>query len=143
VIEGWADQHALLVEKLRDPARRSWIGASVKHPLSGIASCGVCSSPMCVRTRTLRTRASAVGQIVELAVLGAEQERPELLCRVDQHIPARVPRVAHRDAPAAHGCELYTRAIRVAVPALAPLERRGTHRRRRQLHRQPTKSCML
>jgi hypothetical protein len=28
---GWVDPHALVVAKLRDPVRHSWIGASVKH----------------------------------------------------------------------------------------------------------------
>lgn len=41
-----AEEHALLVEKLRDPSRRSWIDASIKHLLAGIARCGVCGSPM-------------------------------------------------------------------------------------------------
>ncbi|GAA5141722.1 recombinase family protein [Pseudonocardia adelaidensis] len=38
--------HALLVQKLRDPARRSWVDASVKHLLVGLAHCGVCGSPL-------------------------------------------------------------------------------------------------
>jgi hypothetical protein len=42
-----------------------------------------------VRSVSLKTCAIAVGQIVELAVLGAERERPELLCGVDKYIPVR------------------------------------------------------
>jgi site-specific DNA recombinase len=38
--------HALLVQKLRDPARRSWVDASVKHLFVGLARCGVCGSPL-------------------------------------------------------------------------------------------------
>jgi site-specific DNA recombinase len=41
-----AQDHALLVQKLRDPARRSWVDASVKHLLVGLARCGVCGSPL-------------------------------------------------------------------------------------------------
>ncbi|WP_219419423.1 recombinase family protein [Pseudonocardia nigra] len=51
VIASWdpiisAEEHALLAEKLYDPARRSWVDASVKHLLAGLARCGVCGSPL-------------------------------------------------------------------------------------------------
>lgn len=38
--------HRLLVAKLTDPRRRSWVDGSVKHLLAGLAVCGECGSPM-------------------------------------------------------------------------------------------------
>jgi len=38
--------HRLLVAKLTNPARRSWVDGSVKHLLAGLAVCGECGAPM-------------------------------------------------------------------------------------------------
>ena len=48
-----ASDHALLVEKLCDPSRRSWKDASVKHLLTCLAYCGVCGAPV---RRTVNNR---------------------------------------------------------------------------------------
>jgi hypothetical protein len=45
--------HALLVEKLCDPGRRSWKDGRVKHLLTGLAFCGVCGAPV---RRTVNNR---------------------------------------------------------------------------------------
>jgi DNA invertase Pin-like site-specific DNA recombinase len=38
--------HALLVERLCDPSRRSWKDGGVKHLLTFLAHCGVCGAPV-------------------------------------------------------------------------------------------------
>lgn len=46
--------YRLLVDKLTDPARRTWRDGSVKHLLVGIAECGVCGAP-CRRVKNRGT----------------------------------------------------------------------------------------
>jgi len=59
VVAAWrpiisAHDRKLLVAKLTDPKRRSWVDASVKHLLAGLARCGVCGSPMVRRINRQR-----------------------------------------------------------------------------------------
>src|SRR6185312_13084692 len=58
--------------------------------------------------------------VVELAVLGAGQERGDLRPRVDERGAGREPGIAHRDLAVRQVRHLNARAVGVAVLALLP-----------------------
>src|SRR5689334_18569109 len=70
------------------------------------------------------TRPRLPDQVVELAVLGAQEERRDLVRGVDQSRPVGVAGVADRDVAAVQAGHLDAVAARVAAAALAPLLRR-------------------
>lgn len=61
-----------------------------------------------------------MGQVVELAVLDAEQQRLYLRGRIDEGGPVGVTGVPHRHIPSGQPRELHTGSLGVAVPALLP-----------------------
>src|SRR5580698_10162988 len=74
--------------------------------------------------------ARELDHVVELAVLGAGQERGDLRLRVDERGTAGEPGIAYRDLAARQVRDLNARAVGVAVLALLPCdvcEPRGTH----------------
>src|SRR3984957_4460585 len=58
--------------------------------------------------------------VVELAVLGASQERGDLRARVDERGPGWEPGIPHRDLPVRQVRDLNACAVGVAVLALLP-----------------------
>jgi hypothetical protein len=53
--------HRVLVDRLTDPARKTWRDGSIKHLLVGIAECGVCGAP-CRRVKNRGTPSYMCGK---------------------------------------------------------------------------------
>jgi site-specific DNA recombinase len=93
--------HAVCVQRMSDPARRTNAGRGVRHLLSGIAECGRCGGPMyvllnrgtrsytCRREQHLSRKEDDVDEVVVGAVVG-RLARPDLQDVLAGPAPAEV-----------------------------------------------------